>query len=287
MGVPVWGGNVMKPATNVESGGWHAELELGFETRPGVDEARTVLAHRRRRGPLSVQRTLYPEGGVAHVYLLHPPGGVVGGDRLDVNVDVAAGHALLTTPGATKFYRSAGQYAHQYQNLKVGDGATLEWLPQETILFADALLRAKTRIDLAGDARVAAWEVQCFGRPTNAENFAAGRADLGFELWRDGEPLLLERLRAQAETLNRKALLAGAPVNGLFVLSHADAAAEAAARETLPDEGFGLTRIDDLLICRYLGHSTEVAQRGFRELWQALRSLTIARTACLPRIWST
>ncbi|MCP5231096.1 MAG: urease accessory protein UreD [Zoogloeaceae bacterium] len=267
--------------------GWHAELELGFEARPGAGEARTALVHRRRRGPLSVQRVLYPEGGVAHVYLLHPPGGVVGGDRLDVHVEVAGGHALLTTPGATKFYRSAGQYAHQNQQLSVADGAVLEWLPQETILFADALLKARTRIELTGDARIAAWEIQCLGRPSNAETLGRGRADLGFELWRDGEPLLLERLRVQPDTLNRKALLAGAPVTGVCVLSHADAAAEALARETLNADGFGLTRIDDLLICRYLGASTEFAQRGFRALWRTLRPLTIGRAPSPPRIWST
>ncbi|MCB1734210.1 MAG: urease accessory protein UreD [Gammaproteobacteria bacterium] len=267
--------------------GWHARLELGFETRDVGATARTVLAHRRRVGPLSVQRTFHPEGEVCHVYLLHPPGGVVGGDRLDIDVQVDSGHALLTTPGATKFYRSAGEYAEQRQHLRVADGACLEWLPQETILFADALLHAQTRIDLSGNARLAAWEIQCFGRPTNAETFANGRADFRFEIWRDGTPMLLERLRVQPDTLNRGALLAGQPVTGVFVLSHADAETELAAREAMPTSGFGVTRVDDLLILRYLGDSTEQAQRGFRVLWQALRPHTLNRPACVPRIWAT
>ncbi len=86
-----------------------------------------------------VQRPFYPEGGTCHVYLLHPPGGVVGGDQLELQVQSEPGsHALITTPAATKFYR-AGPHPHSLlqQNLQVRD-ATLEWLPQETIVFDGA-----------------------------------------------------------------------------------------------------------------------------------------------------
>ena len=112
--------------------GWQARLDLGFEQRAG----RTVLAHKRQFGPLTVQRPFYPEGGPCHLYVLHPPGGVVGGDRLAVSVLVAEGaHALITTPGAAKFYRSAGPRADVVQRLSVDAGGALEWFPQENILF--------------------------------------------------------------------------------------------------------------------------------------------------------
>jgi urease accessory protein len=107
--------------------GWQARLELGLAQWAG----RTVLAHKRHFGPLTVQRPFYPEGGPCHIYLLHPPGGVVGGDRLEIAVEVGEGaHALITTPGATKFYRSAGPRAHQIQHLSVAGGGVLEWFPQ-------------------------------------------------------------------------------------------------------------------------------------------------------------
>ena len=116
--------------------GWQASLRLGFAPRA----ARTALVHREQRGPLAVQRPFYPEGDTCHLYLLHPPGGVVGGDRLDIEARTTGeAHALVTTPGATKFYLSAGHTAHQTQRLRVGAGGALEWLPQENIFFPGAL----------------------------------------------------------------------------------------------------------------------------------------------------
>src|SRR6476620_11342443 len=117
-----------------ERAGWEAALDLEFAARG----ARTILARRASIGPLVVQRPFYPEGDVAHVYLVHPPGGVVGGDQLRLNVLAREGaHALITTPAATKFYRSDGRVAHQRQEI-VADAASIEWLPQETIVFPDA-----------------------------------------------------------------------------------------------------------------------------------------------------
>ena len=115
-----------------QSSGWVADLSLGFQ----LIEGKTVLSHRERKGPLAVQRTFYPEGGVCHVYVLHPPGGVVGGDTLALKADLASQtEALITTPGATKFYRSAGSAAKQSQTLSLSTQACLEWFPQENIYF--------------------------------------------------------------------------------------------------------------------------------------------------------
>ncbi len=113
-----------------EPEGWRAELRLGF-ARSGE---RTVLAERRHVGPLQVQRPFYPEGGrFCHVYVLHPPGGVVGGDELRLDVDVAGhAHALVTTPAAGKFYRSRGPRALQLQILRVAPHASLEWFHWRT-----------------------------------------------------------------------------------------------------------------------------------------------------------
>ena len=107
---------------------------------------RTVLARRRHHGPLVVQRPFYPEpNGTCHLYVLHPPGGVVGGDRLSVDVRLARGaaRALLTTPAAAKFYRTQGLRAAQRLHMRVGAGSRLEWLPQENIVYRRGGHRAR------------------------------------------------------------------------------------------------------------------------------------------------
>jgi len=146
---------------------WHAELRLAF-ARAGE---RTVLRENRHLGPLRVQKALYPEGdAVCQAIVLHPPSGIAGGDHLTIEVDVAAGaHAQLTTPGAGKWYRSSGSEASQRIDLTVGAGATLEWLPQETIVFDGARARMETRVTLAADSRFIGWDILCLGRA------AAGR----------------------------------------------------------------------------------------------------------------
>ena len=150
---------------------WHAELELGY-ARFG-DCTRPV--QRRHKGPLRVQKHLYAEGPeVCQHIIVHPPGGIAGGDRLDISAHVGPGAwAQLTSPGAAKWYRAAGP-AYQKLDLRVAAGATLEWLPQETIIFSDAQAELSTRIDLEGDARLFYWDVVALGRPASGERFDLG-----------------------------------------------------------------------------------------------------------------
>ena len=139
---------------------WRAELALGFERR----EARTVLAERRQDGPLVVQKPLYPEGDeVCHAIVVHPPAGIAGGDELEVAAKAGAGaHALLTTPGAAKWYRSAGPWARQKLAFEVA--GVLEWLPQETIVFDGALADMGCEVNLDAEACYIGWEILCLGR---------------------------------------------------------------------------------------------------------------------------
>jgi urease accessory protein len=267
--------------------GWRAELRLGF--RDAGD--RTVLAERRHSGPLTVQRPFYPEGEVCHVYLLHPPGGVVGGDVLDIDVLLGNGtNALVTTPGAAKFYRSGGASARQSQRLVVQSGATLEWLPQESIFFPGASAVLQTQVELHGDARLALWEIQCLGRPVIDEGFDWGSIDSRIAVTRDGAPILLERLRVDADNRRRLSLMAGMPVGGIFLMGGAGEAEVMACRDLLLGSGadtIGATLVDDLLVVRYLGDSTERARREFSALWQTLRPRVFGRPPCTPRIWAT
>ena len=162
-----------------------------------------MLARREHSGPLTVQRPFHPEGpaGACHVYLLHPPGGVVGGDVLDVAVHAGPdSRALITTPAANKLYRSAGPCAQLTQTLRVDAGAQLEWLPQPTIAFAGVHARVTTRVDLAPGGRFIGWEIVCLGRPDSGERYA-GRLGMALELWQDGAPLWLERARYDGTAL--------------------------------------------------------------------------------------
>ncbi len=266
--------------------GWQAGLRLGFR----ADARGTLLAERERHGPLAVQRPFYPEGDVCHVYVLHPPGGVVGGDSLAIEATLEEdAHALITTPGATKFYRSGGDRARQHQLIRLADGATLEWLPQENIFFPGATVDLYTRVELHGDARVALWEIQCLGRPVIDEPFEHGDIDSRLSLYRDGLPLLLDRVRVSADNRARLSLMAGRPVSATLVISGADASSvdDCRALPTDAADRIGVTLVEDLLVARYLGDSTEQARRAFGAIWRRLRPRTLGRVAAEPRIWAT
>lgn len=264
--------------------GWEASLELGFEQRSG----RTVLKHRRQRGPLAVQRTFHPEGDTCHLYLLHPPGGVAGGDRLTIEIGLSPQtSALVTTPGATKFYNTTGPTAQQVQHFSLHDGC-LEWLPQENIFFPDAAVELGTVVDLHGGARYIGWELNCLGRPVIGERFAEGRALFSTRLRRDGRPLLIDRLAVDKSSLSGSATLRDQPVVATFVATGADKAVLDRARDvTAQATSTGLTLLGDVFVCRYLGDSTEQARKLFVAIWQAIRPMLIGKEAVLPRIWAT
>jgi urease accessory protein len=270
--------------------GWHARLELGFAKR--MDK--TVLAHRRHSGPLRVQKPFYPEpSGTCHVYLLHPPGGVAGGDSLELEVAVASGgQALVTTPAAGKFYRCDGRQASWRQRLAVAAGATLEWLPQETIVFDGCRAELCSRVELEAGARFIGWETLCLGRPAARERFATGRYRQCLEIWREQRPLLIERslyeggheLLAAAWGMQNYTVCAT-----LFALpADKQALEQVRAGVVLEEPGlFAATLINGVLVCRYLGYQAEHARRAFCAAWHIIRPRLLGLRACEPRIWAT
>lgn len=269
--------------------GWLAELQLGFTRRQG----RSVLRHRLHQGPLMVQRPFYPEGeGCCHVYLLHPPGGVVGGDRLHLQVEVDSGaHALITVPAAGKFYRSGGEIAVQEQLLQVATGGLLEWLPQETIVFDGAEVESLTRVELQAGANFIGWEIVCMGRPASDALYRQGSMRQRFEIWRDGRPLFLERSNWQGEGAEMVAHwgLRERPVLGTMIISARFEEGLDGLRETLRELAgeFAMTQLPEVLVCRYLGEDSYQARQGFIKVWQQLRPLLAGREVCIPRIWNT
>ena len=269
--------------------GWLANLSLKFSGR----KDKTFISHRKHYGPLVIQKPFYPEGYVCHVYLLHPPGGVVGGDQLALDINVNKdGHALVTTPAAGKFYRSDGRIAQLKQSLCVDAGSTLEWLPQETILFSGCEVNMKTIVQLQGNARFIGWEILCMGRPASGELFEKGRARQHFEIWRDNKPLILDRsqLSGNDTVLTAKWGMQNYTVTGTMMAVNVDKEMLQKLRENLPVLSDGLisaTLINDVLVCRALAHQAEYIRFAFIDIWKKLRLDLLGRKASEPRIWFT
>jgi len=244
---------------------WKASLSLGFRN---IDR-KTVLAEKRSDGPLVVQKALYPEGPErCHAIVVHPPGGIAGGDELALEVrSESDANALLTTPGAAKWYRSAGAWARQSLRFEVE--GSLEWLPRESIVFDGALADLRCDIALKEGARYVGWEVVCLGR------FARGKVKLDTRIRQGGRMLFIEKgeIEGGGRLMRSPAGLGGRSVFGTFI---------ATSTEKVSVEGVATTRLPGLLIGRYLGDSSEEALRAFTRLWKALRPSAIE-----PRIWST
>jgi urease accessory protein len=273
---------------------WPARLVLAASR----DGAGATRVHARHDGPLRLLKTLYPEGNaVAHAVLVHPPGGLVGGDRLDIAIDVQAGaHLLVTTPAATRFYRSIAGEAAQVVQARVGEGARLEWLPQETLAYPACVARNEVRLSLAPGASLFATEVLGLGLPAAGQAFDTGR--------------LLQHLEIEGQWLDRgwldatdKALLdgpcglAGHRVLGTLAYAQASPLADAEtlltdSRALLADQALsGVTHLAGprgaVLLVRVLGDEVEsvtVALRRVRALW---RERLWGLPAGDPRIWAT
>jgi len=285
--------NSLTSSTHIRQ--WRASISLGIEARQG----KSVLVHSRHQGPLRVQRPFYPEvDGCCHVYLLHPPGGLVIGDELQIEVDVATGaQALLTTPSAGKIYGAKKSGCTQSQNihLQVANGASLEWLPQETIIFDSAEARLTNRVDISGSGAYFGWDILRLGRIASGENFNSGTCVQNVELWRDGIPLLIER---------NKIMAGGDLQNATWGLRSSNTCGTMLATVNLNrdkiDELYqklepmqelsslwGLTQKNDIFIARYLGNSITHCRKGFELIWRETREAFNKKKAIAPRIWNT
>lgn len=287
------------PALVMSSGSsWHASLDLEF-----ANNARGCrLIRNRHHGPLYVQRPFYPEGSaLAHVYLLHPPGGLVSGDRLQTSVRLHDGaRVLCTTPGAARLYRARPDQRLQEQHnfLTLGNGASLEWLPQETIVFPGAHAQLTTRVNLAKDGCFIGWEITSLGLPASGLEFTDGSLHQRFELIIEELPVLIENLLidARSQSLYHAACgMRSLPVNGIFVAGPFAAAHSNALTAEILSSLYkavepalcGLTKVGNFLVGRYLGKCSEEARRCFRTFWRFLRPLLLQREAYAPNIWAT
>lgn len=266
---------------------WHAELELAY-ARFG-DCTRPV--QRRHLGPLRVQKHLYAEGPeVCQHIIVHPPGGIAGGDRLNISARIEQdAWAQITSPGAAKWYRAAGP-AYQQLDLKVAAGATLEWLPQETIVYSAAQAELTTSIELEGDARLFYWDVVALGRPASGERFDLGHFQAHLDIRRDGRLLWHERQRITGNDglLDSPIGLDGNPVFAtLLVTGEIDADLLERCRSLGHAVRGDLTQLPGLLVARCLASEALLARAWLIDLWRLLRPALLGREAQPPRIWNT
>lgn len=275
--------------------GWLARLELGY----GRQGQRTVPVHRRHVGPLRVQKHFEPEPGLCEHILVHPPGGIAGGDRLDIAITVGLdAHVRLTTPGATKWYRGAGLRAEQTITATVASGASLELLPHEHVVFDEADASSSLAIELAAGARFIGWDLVALGRRAGDIPFVSGAWRSALSLTLDGRKVFDDRLvLAAASPLRASPIgLSGYDAMGtaLFVgiVSEIETTIDTLRADTLAHPVFsgirtGLTQLPGVLVARALAPTTEPIFRWFTSLWSTLVPTIHGRPARPPRIWST
>lgn len=290
---------------------WHGHLKLDYAQR----DDKTILDRVFVQAPLKVQRPFYPEAGTCHTVMLHTAGGVVGGDRLSLQVSLQPQtHALITSAAAAKIYRSNGQEAQQTTQIRIGSDACLEWFPQETIVFNGAQYAQQLKVELDPGAIWMGWDITRLGRSAKGERFDGGNWRSKTEVWQNDYPqgesasqrLLwvdLQGIQGGHEMLTSQHGLAGSPVIGsfAFVGREVSPALVKAARAAWHPESeqpeeplislhesanqIGVTRLTAGLLCRYRGNSTLEARKWFVRVWDLVRREELGRSICVPRVW--
>lgn len=273
---------------------WHAQLDLSYRLESGRTVARHVHS-----GPLRILQSLYPEGdATCHNVLVHPPGGLVGGDTLSITVRANAGsHGLITTPGATRFYRSEGPWATQHSRLTLDDGVRMEWLPLEAICYDGCQARNQLQLELAPSAECMGWDITALGLPHAQLPFTRGQLEQHIEI----PGVWLERGRIDAQ--DQRLMQSPAGLDGqrcLATLFFASGSPLTRPRkEALLDiarhatEGHPLARSvgatspnPRVVVVRALAPTVEPAMQLLRNIRRAWRAEAWALSAADPRIWS-
>ncbi len=284
---------------------WQANLQIHYRSvplpvqAPHASGAAHTTAHFLHNGPLRVLQSLYPEGpSVCHNVLVHPPGGIVGGDTLEIKLQLDHGaHALITTPGATRFYKSLGAAGTQRVHAQLGAGARLEWLPLETIVYNAANANNTAVFDLAPGAEMIGWDITALGLPHANQLFERGSLLQHIEV----KGAWLERAlidSADARLMNSPLGLAGNLCMGSLFFATGEAIARErrehlleVIRATVAGDALASTTgatapNPRVIVVRTLAPMTEPAVALLRRVWVALRHAAWHMPAQVPRIWA-
>jgi urease accessory protein len=273
---------------------WRADLKLDYT----LESQRTVVRYL-HQGPLRILQSLYPEGDqICHNVLVHPPGGLVGGDTLDIQVTVAEGaHGLVSTPGATRFYKSGGHPALQQVVAHLADNAKLEWLPLEAIAYNDCEATNRAIFNLAPSAELITWDVTALGLPSSDMAFTQGHFQQHLEI----PGVWLERGNIRGEDtrwLNSPLGLAGSKclaslvfASGSAIDSDRTTQALEAAREVIESHPLrlqaGITCVHpQVIVLRVMSPLVEPTMDLLKKVWAVWRHTLWALPSTPPRIWS-
>lgn len=279
--------------------GWHATLQLGYRHETHAGTARTLVRDR-HDGPLRILASLYPEAQtVCHNVLVHPPGGIVGGDELRIEIEVGAdAHALVTSAGATRYYRSAGEAASQTVHARVADGGRLEWLPLETIAYSGCIAENRSSFELAPTAQAIGWDVLALGLPASNAAFERGTFTQHLELpgrWIERGVIAATDQRlldsplgwAGRRVLGTLWIATGTAFDAALREALLDSARAACAAHPLdPSAGASATH-DGIVVLRVLGPRVEPVMQLLTRVWAQWRELAWGLPACVPRVWRT
>ncbi len=274
---------------------WQGSLSLDYR----LDDERT-LVHDRHEGPLRVLKSLHPEGPrVCHSVLVHPPGGIVGGDALTIAITLEPGaHALVTTPGATRFYRSAGATASQTTTIRAASGARFEWLPLETIAYSGCVALNTIRFELDAGAETIGWDLTALGLPTSDQPFVAGSFHQSIEFpgrWlergtvRGDAPALLDSPLGWAgmRVLGTLWFAAGTSIAEPLRDALLDVARVAATGDALQRTAGATAPNAGVVVVRVLAPNVEPAMALMVRIWSEWRRAAWQIDACPPRVWRT
>ena len=271
---------------------WLGNVELVYTRQRGETKIASVYA----QAPFKIQRPFYPEGKqICHSVIFHTAGGIVGGDRLCQNIKLQPKtQVLITTPAANRVYRSNGQQAEQDIEIVVDDGACLEYLPQETIVFKGANFRQNLRVELTTEKSTwLGWEIIRFGRSARGEIFDQGEWRSYTEVWRQGKPLWIDRqwLPGNEELFYSLNGLAGKPVVGTLSWIGkpvTPSLIQEVINQWQPQKDnseIGVTQLLQGVLCRYRGDSITEVKNWFIQVWQLLRQIEGKPYNKKPRVW--
>jgi urease accessory protein len=270
---------------------WQGILELDYQK---INNS-TQLVKAYSQAPLKIQRSFYPEGqDICHSIILHTAGGMVGGDRLSQTINLQPEtQVLLTTPAASKIYRSSGETAQNTINIEIQEQAYLEFIPREIIIFNGAIFSQNLRVNLAPNACYLGWEITRFGRTARGEIFNQGQWKSCTEIWQNGCPVWVDRqgFIANEEILNSPHGLGGKPVIATLTWVGQPVSEDIvknirqlwSQRETSSQAG--VTQLISGLLCRYRGNSTQEVINWFTDVWQLLRQNYTGKSIVKPRVW--
>ncbi len=273
---------------------WQANLNLAY-----ARHGERVVARHEHRGPLRILQSLYPEGdAICHNVLVHPPGGLVGGDTLDIAVQVASHtHGLVTTPGATRFYRSDGPLALRTTHIAMQPDSRLEWLPLEALCYSDCNAENKLVMALEPGAELLGWDLTALGLPNADLPFVKGSFAQHIEV----PGVWLERGRINAcdtRLMDGPTGLHGARcVASLFFVTGTkldrtrkqqalDVARELIADSPLKGTAGATSPNPQVIVVRVLAPLVEPAMQLLRAVRNAWRQELWQLPTCNPRIWA-